>query len=64
MKIRSKILMRWKNFDERTIICSIYLAKDIKLSSFLRGNPSKILIFIVSLILLNFGCLKFSFNFV
>ena len=64
MKIRSKIWTRWKSFDERTTICCKYLTKDIKLSSFLGGNPRNILIFIDSVCLLNFGCLKFSFNFV
>ena len=40
MKISSRILKREKNFAERKTICSNCLAKDIKLSSFLGGNPN------------------------
>ena len=35
------------------------LAKNIKLSSFLKGNPSNISIFIVNLVYVKFVCLKF-----
>ena len=59
MKLRSIFRKREKNFAEMKTFYSKCLAKDIKLSSFLRGNLSKILIFIVRLILLNFVCLKF-----
>ena len=41
MKIRSRFLKREKNFAERKTICRKCLTKDIKLSSFLGGNPSK-----------------------
>ena len=40
MKIRSRFLKREKNFAERKTIRSKCLAKDIKLSSFLGGNPN------------------------
>ena len=59
MKLRSRFRKRGKNFAEMKTFCSKCLAKDIKLSSFLGGNLSRILIFIVRLILLNFVCLKF-----
>ena len=59
MKLRSRFRKREKNFDEMKTFCSKCLAKDIILNSFLEGNPSIILIFIVRLILLNFVCLKF-----
>ena len=39
MNISSRILKGEKNFVERKTICSKCLAKDIKLSSFLGGNP-------------------------
>ena len=42
--------------------CSKCLAKDIKHEQLLGRQPKKFLIFIVNLILLNFVCLKFSFN--
>ena len=58
MKLRS-IFRRKENFFEMKIFCNKCLAKDIKLSSFLGGNPSRILIFIVILILLNVVCLKY-----
>ena len=59
MKLRFRFRRREDNFVEMKILCSKCLAKDIKLSSFLGGNPRRILIFIVTLILLNFVCLKF-----
>ena len=59
MKLRSRFRRREDNFVETKIFCSKCLAKDIKLSSFLGGNASRILIFIVILILLNFVCLKY-----
>ena len=49
-----QILKREKSFAEMKTFCSKCLGKDIKLSNFLGGNPSKILILIVLLILLNF----------
>ena len=57
MKLRSRFRRRKENFAKMKIFYSKCLAKDIKLS-FLGGNPSRILIFIVRLILLNFMCLK------
>ena len=39
-----QILKRGKSFAEMKTFCSKCLAKDIKLSSFLGGNPSIILI--------------------
>ena len=57
-------LKREENFAEKTKFYSKFLAKDIKMSSFLGGNPRKFLIFIANLILLILVCLKFSFNFV
>ena len=57
-------LKREENFAKKKTFYSKCQAKDIKLSSFLGGNPRKILIFTVSLYWLNFMCLKFSFNFV
>ena len=59
MNFRSKFRRRKENFVEMKIFCSKCLAKDIKLSSFLGGNPRKILSFIVILILLNVMCLKY-----
>ena len=59
MKLRSKFRRREENFAEIKILCNKCLAKDIKLSSFLGGNPRKILIFIVILILLYVVCLKY-----
>ena len=59
MKFISRFRRREDNFVEIKTLCSKCLAKDIKLSSFLGGIPSRILIFIVRLILLNFVCLKF-----
>ena len=59
MKFRSRFRRKEENFVEMKIFCSKCLTKDIKLSSFLGGNPSIILIFIVVLILLNFECLKY-----
>ena len=59
MKLRSKFRKRENNFTEMKTFYSKCLAKDIKLSNFLGGNPSRILIFTVRLILLNFVCLKF-----
>ena len=59
MKLRSRFRKREKNFAKMKTFYSKCLAKDIKLSSFLGGNPSTILIFLVRLILLNFVCLKF-----
>ena len=52
------------DLKRRKTFCNKCLARDIKLSSFLGGNPTKFLIFIVNLILLKLVCLKFSFNFV
>ena len=48
-----------KEFCSNEDILQQMLAKDIKLSSFLGGNPSRILILLVKLILLNFVCLLF-----
>ena len=59
MIFKSIFRKREKNFDEMETFYSKFLAKDIKLSSFLGDNPSRILIFIVRLIFLNFMCLKF-----
>ena len=59
MKLRFRFRRREENFVEMKIFCSKCLAKDIKLSNFFGGNPRRILIFIVILILLNFVCLKF-----
>ena len=59
MKLRARFRRRKENFAEMKIFCSKCLAKDIELSSFLGGNPSRILIFIVILILLNVVCLKY-----
>ena len=59
MKLRSRFRIREENFDEMKIFYNKCLAKDIKLSCFLGGNPRRILIFIVILILLNFVCLKY-----
>ena len=42
--------------------CSKCLAKDIKHEQLLGRQPKQLLIFIVNVILLNFLCLKFSFN--
>ena len=53
-----------ENFVESKTFYSKCLAKDIKLSSFLGGQPKQLLIFISNLILLILVCLKFSFNFV
>ena len=53
-----------KDFAERKAFCSKCLAKDIKLSSFLGGNPIYFficIIYIVNLTLLNFVCFSFSF---
>ena len=58
---KSRFRKREKNFAELKTFYSKCLARDIKMSSFLGGNLSIILIFIVRLILLNFLCLKFSF---
>ena len=57
-------LKREENFAEKKTFCNKCLAKYIKLSSFLGGNPSKILLFTANFILLILVCLKFSFNFV
>ena len=57
-------LKRKENFTENKTFCSKCLAKEIKLSSFSRGNSRKILFFIANLTLLILVCLKFSFNFV
>ena len=59
MKLRYRFIKRENNFAEMKAFYSKCLAKDVKLSSFLGGNPNIILIFIVILILLNFVCLKF-----
>ena len=59
MKLRARFRRRKENFAEMKIFCSKCLAKDIKLSNFLGGNRSIILIFIVILILLNVTCLKY-----
>ena len=42
--------------------CSKCLDKDIKPEQLLGRQPKQFLIFIVNVILLNFLCLKFSFN--
>ena len=42
-----QIVKKGKSFAEGKIFCSKCLAKDIKLSSFLGGNPSRIFILIV-----------------
>ena len=57
-------LKRDENFAEKTTFYSNYLAKDIKMSNFLGGNPNNFLIFIANFNLLILVCLKFSFNFV
>ena len=58
-KFKSIFRKREKNFAEMKTFYSKCLAKDIKLSSLLGGDPRRILIFIVILILLNFVCLKY-----
>ena len=51
-----------EDFSEKKAFYSKCLAKDIKHEQLLGRQPKKFLIFIVNLILLNFVCLKFSFN--
>ena len=50
-EVNGQILKIEENFVERKTFCSKCVARDIKLSSFLGGNPSKILIFTFSFIL-------------
>ena len=52
-------MKRGKIFSEMKTFYSKCLAKDIKLSSFLGGKPSRIFILIVSLMLITFKSLKF-----
>ena len=40
MKLRSRFRRREENFAEIKIFCNKCLAKDIKLSNFLKGNTS------------------------
>ena len=61
---KSPNLEERKDFAERKAFCSKCLAKNIKLSSFLGGNPIYLLIFIifiVNLTLLNYVCSRFTF---
>ena len=44
-----QIVKKGKSFVEIKTLCTKCLAKDIKLSSFLGGNPSKIFILTVDL---------------
>ena len=53
-----------KYFAERKAFCSKCLSKNIKLSSFLGGNPIYLLIFIIFIVnftLLNYVCSRFTF---
>ena len=53
-----------KDFAKRKAFCSKCLVKDIKLSSFLGGNPIYLfifIIFIVNLTLLSYVCSRLSF---
>ena len=54
-----QIVKKGKSFVEMKTFCNKCLAKDIKLSSFLGGNPSRIFILIVLFMLITFMSLKF-----
>ena len=47
-------MKREKRITEMKTLCSLCLAKDIKLSSFLGGNPNRVFLFLLTLIYVDY----------